>query len=344
MTEDEAAGGGHLRHRLVLISGPEQVIAERGLRQTLDDLRVHAPALEVSRVEASGYSAGALAIEASPSLFGGSRAIVVNDLDEADDDLILDLMPLIEDPHPDPDLVIVVRHKSGQRGKRVLDALKKARAHVIEAPAIKNDRDKHSFAMHEFRSARRKATPQAVQALIEAVGSDVRELAAACQQLIDDTTGVIDETVVLTYHGGKVEATGFKVADAALAGDTGEALRLLRHAMAVGVSPVPMVAVIAMKIRQMIKVGAAGRGPSGHLAKQLGMAPFQVDLARRANQGWDGDRLGRCLQETAAADFAVKGGVATGGNRSVHAKDPEFVIERLILTIGELHRAEPARR
>ena len=121
-----------------------------------------------------------------------------------------------------------------------------------------------------------------MHALVEAVGKDVRELASACQQLIDDTTGVIDEQVVLTYHGGKVEATGFRVADAAMAGDTGEALRLLRHAIAVGVDPVPIVAVLAQQARQLIKVGSAGRGRSADLARDLGMAPWQVDKARRA--------------------------------------------------------------
>ena len=168
----------------------------------------------------------------------------------------------------------------------MLDTLKGSGARVIDAPAIKTDRDKADFAAHEFRAARRKATGEAVHALVEAVGKDVRELSAACQQLIDDTTGVIDEQVVLTYHGGKVEATGFRVADAAMAGDTGEALRLLRHAIAVGVDPVPIVAVLAQQARQLIKVGSAGRGRSADLARDLGMAPWQVDKARRALGGW----------------------------------------------------------
>jgi DNA polymerase-3 subunit delta len=85
----------------------------------------------------------------------------------------------------------------------VLDTLKGSGARVIDAPAIKTDRDKADFAAHEFRRARRKATAEAVHALVEAVGKDVRELAAACQQLVDDTTGVIDEKVVMTYHGGR---------------------------------------------------------------------------------------------------------------------------------------------
>ena len=189
------------------------------------------------RLFAETYEAGALGMHASPSLFGGEKCIVVADLDEAPDELQEDLLAFLA--APEPDVTLVVTHKSGQRGKKVLDTLKKSQARVLEAPAIKSDRDKTDFAMHEFRAAGRRATPDAVRALIEAVGKDVRELAAACQQLVADTTGTIDEELVARYHGGKVEATGFKVADAAVAGSAGEALRLLRHAIATGVDPVP---------------------------------------------------------------------------------------------------------
>ena len=250
----------------------------------------------------------------------------MHDVDEADDELQADLLAALAG-EPEPDLTLVVLHKGGSRGKKVLDTLKGSGARVIDAPAIKTDRDKADFAAHEFRRARRKATGEAVHALVEAVGKDVRELAAACQQLIDDTTGVIDEQVVLTYHGGKVEATGFRVADAAMAGDTGEALRLLRHAIAVGVDPVPIVAVLAQQARQLIKVGSAGRGRSADIARDVGMAPWQVDKARRALGGWTADALATCVTAIAAADFEVKGG----------GRDPVYAVERCVLTITGQH-------
>ena len=110
------------------------------------------------------------------------------------------------------------------------------------------------------------------------------------------------------YHGGKVEATGFRVADAAIAGNSGEALRLLRHAIATGVDPVPIVAVLAQQLRQLVRVGFAGRGRSADVARDLGMAPWQVDKARRALSGWDSEALARSIQ--AAAQRA--GGAARG--------------------------------
>lgn len=306
---------------LVLISGPEAVIADRALGSVLDDLRAADPGVEVIRLAAETYEAGSLGVHASPSLFGGAKCIVVADLDEAPDELQEDLLAFLATP--DPDVTLVVTHKSGQRGKKVLDTLKKSQARVLEAPAIKTDRDKTDFAAHEFRAAGRRATPDAVRALIEAVGRDVRELAAACQQLVADTTGTIDEELVARYHGGKVEATGFKVADAAVAGNAGEALRLLRHAIATGVDPVPIVAVLAQQLRQLVKVGAAGRGRSADVARDLGMAPWQVDKARRGLSGWGPEGLAEAIQAVANADFEVKGG----------GRDPVYAVERAVLTI-----------
>ena len=304
----------------VLISGPESVLAERALDSTLGALRAGDPGLEVIKLYADGYQSGTLTMHASPSLFGGTKAIVVLDLDEAPDDLQADLLAYLAAPADE--ITLVVTHKSGNRGKKVTDTLKKAGARVIDAPLIKEG-DKAQFVANEFRRQGRKATPGAVRALVESVGKDIRELVAACAQLVADTEGLVDETVVEKYQGGRVETTGFKVADAAIAGNAGEALRLLRHAIAAGDSPVPIVAVLAMQLRQMVKVGSAGRGPSGQLAKSLAMAPWQVDQARRKLQGWDPQGVGRAIQAVAAADFDVKGG----------GRDPVYAVERAILTI-----------
>lgn len=306
---------------LVLVTGPETVLADRAVDQVIADVRVSSPEVEVVTLSAEGYAEGELSVQASPSLFGEDKVLVVRDLHQAPDALQVDLLSYLA--HPDDSVTLVVTHASGNRGKKVLDTLKKARARVLEAPAIKSDRDKAEFVSNEFRVARRRASPEAVQALVEAVGKDVRELASACQQLVDDTTGTIDADVVERYHGGRVEATGFKVADAAVAGRTGEALRLLRHAVNVGVDPVPIVAVLAQQLRQLAKVGGAGRGRSADLARDLGMAPWQVDKARRSLQGWSGDALGRSIQAVAAADFEVKGG----------GRDPVYAVEKAVLTI-----------
>ena len=50
-----------VHHRVppyVLVSGPESLLAERGVAQTLDDLKVTEPELEVIRLYAAAYTAG----------------------------------------------------------------------------------------------------------------------------------------------------------------------------------------------------------------------------------------------------------------------------------------------
>ena len=85
----------------------------------------------------------------------------------------------------------------------------------------------------------------------------------------------------------------------------------------------PIVAVFAAQLRQLVKVAGAPRGSSAALAKSLEMAPWQIDRARRALSGWDLDALGVAIQAVAAADFAVKGG----------GRDPEYAVEHAVLAI-----------
>src|SRR3712207_6529209 len=150
---------------------------------------------------------------------------------------------------PEADVVLVLQHGGGQRGKKLLDAVRSAGAPVVACEPIKKDADKAAFVTAELRRAGRRADAGGVRALVEAVGADLRELAAACSQLAADTTGVIGADLVARYYGGRIEATGFRVADAAIAGETGQAVALLRHALATGGDPVPVVAARAGELR-----------------------------------------------------------------------------------------------
>ncbi|MGB3257194.1 MAG: DNA polymerase III subunit delta [Ornithinimicrobium sp.] len=314
--------------RYVLVSGPEEVLAERAVHSVVALLAAEDAELETVHLYASAYAPGDLQMHASPSLFGGGRALVVHDLDEADDTLIEDVMSIVDDVADD--VTLIVLHKAGNRGKRVLDALKKAGARVIEAKALKSESDKVAFVTGEFQDHRRRIDKHAASALVQAVGKDVRELAGACGQLMRDISGLVEVADVETYYGEKVETTGFKVAGAALAGDQAEAMRLLRHVMSGGLDPVPIIAVLALQLRQVGRVGAAGRASAGSVAKDLGMAPWQVDQARRVAQGWDGLRLGRAIEAVASADVEIKGGLRTGNTVS---RAPEYAVEQAVLTI-----------
>ena len=176
----------------------------------------------------------------------------------------------------------MLRHAGGQRGKKLLDAIRAGTGAGIEivCAELKRDVEKQEFVAAEFRAAGRSVHPRALRALVAAFSGDLSDLSSACRQLIADAPGDIDEAVVTRYYAGRVDMNAFEVADTAIAGRHGEALIALRHALDSGADPVPIVAAFAMKVRTMAKVsGVRGGGPK--VAASLGLAPWQVDRARR---------------------------------------------------------------
>ncbi|MGL5828270.1 MAG: DNA polymerase III subunit delta [Angustibacter sp.] len=320
---------------LHLILGPEELLAERVVSKIVAAARAIAPETELVNVPADQYRTGDLAVHTSPSLFGQANVVVVQGIESASDDFITEAKAFLS--RPVTDVTLVLRHSSGTRGKAVLDAAKKAGAQTHECRKISSDGEKNSFVQSEFRSADRKIHPMAAAALVEALGQDLRELANACRQLMADTAAesgagqVVDLDLVQRYYGGRVEATGFAVADAALAGRTQEALGLVRHALSSGVDPVPLVAVLAMGLRSLAKASGGGS------ASDLGMAPWQLDKARKQLRGWTPRGLELAFAAVVAADHGVKGGVSAAGRRS---GDPIYAVERAILRIGEARREE----
>ena len=132
------------------------------------------------------------------------------------------------------------------------------------------------------------------------------------------------------FHQGRVETTGFDVADATLEGNLPVALVCLRSALETGTDPVMVTSAIASSIRSLAKVsGAANGAKSFELAGQLAMAPWQIDKARRQLQGWTPRGLSRAVQAIALADAQVKGA----------SSDPIYALEKALAQISSARAA-----
>lgn len=304
---------------MVLLRVGEEVLGDRAVARLLDQARRRDPATEIVTLEAATYESHQLDQLTSPSLFGEPRLVQVPALEQMADALLADLLAYL--PRAEPDVVVLLRHNGGQRGKKLLDAVAASPYPVATIPAVKSARDKADLLVAEARRAGRRIEPDAVGALVDAMGSDLRELLGALSQLVADTDGPITAAAVHTYYAGRFEATGFTVADAAAAGNVARAVTALRHAIATGTDPVPIVAALAMKIRQLARVAASGgRNLS---PRDLGMAPWQAERARRELAGWSDDALAYAIQAVAKADADVKGG----------ARDQVHAVERAVLAI-----------
>lgn len=309
---------------IVLVSGPEEVCAERAIAGVRAYLRAEDPSLEVSDVRADDYEAGTLFGLTSPSLFGEPRLVRVSGVEKCTDTFLTEALAYVE--HPQEGATVILRHTSASvRGKKLLDAIRAGTGRGIEiaCPAITRDDDRVDFARGEFSAADKRINPNALRILVAAFSSDVTELAAACQQLIADVPGEITEEIVEKYYGGRVEVTAFAVADFAIAGNLPQALATLRHALSSGVDPVPMVAAFAMKIRGIARVANSNEGDQA-LAARWNMKDWQVRRARSEARGWSNLSLGLAIQAAARADAEVKGA----------SRDPIFALERLVTVIA----------
>jgi DNA polymerase III subunit delta len=255
---------------------------------------------------ASGLSPGEFLSLVSPSLFGGARAVVIRGAQDASKELAAALERYAAAPAPDT--VLVLTHAGGAKGKALLTALTGRGAQVIRCAKVSRADERIDFVRGEFRKLGRKADQGSVRALIDAVGNDLSELAAACAQLASDVAGAVDQETVARYYRGRAEATGFSVADRAVEGRLGDALEQLRWALATGVSPVLISSALAQGVRALGKVGGVPRSKSSEaLAGQLGMPPWKIDRVRRQLSGWTPDGVGTALRAVAEADAQVKG-------------------------------------
>jgi DNA polymerase-3 subunit delta len=305
---------------VVLVSGAEDFLAARAIKSLRDSLRGKNPQLEISEVEAAEYESGRLIDLTTPSLFDEPRLVIINGVEKCSDALIEDGVAYLSDINAES--TVVFRHVSGVRGKKLLEAIRSAEKSLeVVCDKLVKEPDRLAFAQDEFKAAAKKISNIAVRNLVSAFGDDAAGLASACQQLIQDVPGDIDEALVERYFGGRVEVDSFKVIDAATAGDVGQALTLLRHSLGSGNDPVALVGAIAHKVRLMAK-HLNNRGATGG---QLGNAqPWAIDRARRDLVGWTEAGMANVIIELARCDAATKGA----------ERDPSFAVERLLLLIA----------
>jgi DNA polymerase III subunit delta len=304
-----------------LVLGDEDLLVGRAIDAAIAAARAQDPETEVRDIEAANLSAGELGEVLSPSLFGGCRVLILRDAQDAKKDLVTALIDYTG--APDPEVTLVIAHAGGAKGKPFADGLRQAGATVVPVAALTRHRERVEFVRDEIRRLGGRTDDAAADALIAAVGNDLRELAAACAQLVADVGGAVTADAVARYYRGRAEVSGFTVADAALIGDGPGALEALRWARQVGVDPVPIADALADGVRTVARVVSAGRGNAYQLAGSLGMPAWKVERAQRQARGWSAEGLATAMRVAAECNAAVKGGV----------EDRDYALERAVFAM-----------
>ncbi len=307
---------------LTLIVGDEEFLVSRAIEDLRHAVIAEDPEVELHEAEAGVVEPADLLQLLSPSLFGGRRLVVLRSAQDLPAARVQTIMAMLLET--DPDSTVVIQHLGGAKGKAILDAVRKARPAEIACAKLTKADDRRAFLRSEVRRYRGRITPEAAAALMDAVGSDLREISAVVAQLVGDTGGSIDVAAVAAYHRGRAEVSGFAVADQAVVGNVAGAVTNLRWALHVGVPAVVIADALADGVRSVARVLGAGPGDPFRLAPVLGMPPWKVKRARTQGSGWTEPGLRHALGVVAALNADVKGAAA----------DPAYALESAVRRIA----------
>lgn len=301
-----------------LVLGEDDFLAERATKAIV---AAAGEGVEVTTLRAGDVSEGEIAIATSPSLFAEERVVVVKHAELAGKEPTEILLKACVDPAPG--ITLVIEHTGGGRQKAMVAKFSKA-AEVHKADPLK-DNERRSWLMEEFRGHGVRPTPDVAAAVLESVGSDLRELASAVSQLVSDTEGDLTVESVRDYYVGVAEVAGFDIADQAVAGRADRALASTRRALQLGTSPVSISAALARKVGDIAKLHGV-RGNPDQLARAVGMHPYVAKKTMQVARQWSGDAVSHAVIIVADLDAEVKG---QGG-------DPQFALENAVRRIAEL--------
>jgi DNA polymerase-3 subunit delta len=316
-----------------LVLGDEELLVERAVADVLRSARKRAGTgpgdllsgqdVPVNRMRAGDVSTYELTELLSPSLFADERIVVLEAAAEAGKDAAALIASAAADIPAGTILVVV--HSGGGRAKALAAQLQSLGAQVHACPRITKAGERADFVRKEFRALRVKVDDETVTAMLDAIGSDLRELASACSQLVADTAGDVDAAAVRRYHSGKAEVKGFDIADKAVTGDVAGATEALRWAMMRGEPLVVLADALAEAVHTIGRVRPLSGDPY-RLAAQLGMPPWRVQKAQKQARRWSGDTVATAMRVVAALNANVKGAVA----------DADYALESAVRQVAEL--------
>lgn len=307
----------------LLITGTESMIAERAMEQRRQAALKEVPDAEVHKLDATELETTPLSEVVGGSLFASHIVAIIDDVGSCPQDVVDQLVEVARQPGDETCLILI--HHGGNKGKRLIDQLKKLGIERVEAKPIK-PWEAWKFVTDEAKRARLRISREAAEALVESVGSDLRALAGAVAQLATDTdSNEIDEPLIRRYFAGRAEVSGFNVADAMMAGNATHALEQLRWALDTGVAPVLITSAVANNLRGMGKfLDAQGsRLSQGDLASRMGVPPFKIRTFNQNSRHWTSASVASSLQLVAEADGKVKGA----------ATNADYALEAMVLGI-----------
>jgi DNA polymerase-3 subunit delta len=273
------------------------------------------------------------ALLSTPPMLAERRVVVLRDVDKLKKAARTLLDRYLGRPAHDTVLVLVA--PSGAKPDKTLSV----HATAVEYAPLTGDRLPRWVTYHAQHELGRTITPAAVALLLEAVGSDLAQLAVELEKLASYTTEAIDERAVADVVGVRRGESLGDLLDAVAAKDVGAALGLipivLQLPKTTAVSIVMALSVQTLALGYAEATLASGASPRGlftelmSLLKDTGAFPHRqwgeaVNAWTKHATRWSAGEIDAALHALLTADTALK---------ETRLSSPEQLLTTLVLAL-----------
>ena len=249
---------------VTLLWGEDAFLLREAALSMLGDVRA-------TEVDAAEWAGGELQDLATPSLFGEQRALLVTDCRSLSKAALAELAAYLRTPDPNAPLILACT--VAERGKPPA-----AIAKMVDPVGAINQvqvarKELEPWLVQRATGVGVDLTPQGARALVQTLGEDLAQLAAALQQLAAAFEGTkITPTEVHRQFRGLGEQKTWDLCDRAFGKDLPGAIRALRAIEESGDEALMVLGGIAVRVRDLIRVRALpDRTPLAQVAKQAGL-------------------------------------------------------------------------
>ena len=288
-----------MTHPVYLVVG-ESFLAE----EVLDRIRAEEGTDPLSEAEFDGKTEAASVVEAltTSSLLGGRRLVIVREADGLGKEVVEALAAYLEQPSADSILVLIAS------GRTKLDPIAKKIGATVALDPPKGRR-LASWVRERGRAHRLKIDDRGAWALIDSVGSELRELDGALEQL---ATSLGNDARV---GPAEVRAAFPRLADERIYVFTdavGErklpiAMVALRRLLDQGEEPLVIFGALAAHVRRLLRIRRHVESGPRVIADALGMPEWRAERMLRQARAYKEEELIDAMETLAGADVDIKG-------------------------------------
>lgn len=267
----------------------------------------------------AGVEAAELAtVLGTASLLGGRRLVILRDASSLKKDQIEALGRYLESPSPGAVLVLVAP------GKTKLDsAVRKVGAVVALEPP--RGRKLAAWVRQRATGGKLRLDDRAAWALIDSVGTELRDLAEALEQLLTrlGPGARVGAPEVRRAFGRLADQRMYVLTDALGDRDLTRAMTALRRLQLQGEEPLVLFGALAAHVRRLLRVRRLAGAGARAVGEALGMPAWRAERMAKQALAYEEEELVTAMTLLAQADLDLKGGDLP----------PPAVLERVVVEI-----------